>query len=71
MTYPSRISTQEKIIPRQDPVVYGSKDDSAILNEKELNFFADNGYLVLPGLLADEVETLLGVFSANLRKEKN
>ncbi len=60
MTYPSRIFSQEKIIPREEPVVYGAGDSPAILQPHSLRFFAENGYLVLPGLLADQVEELVG-----------
>lgn len=59
MSYPSRVYSQETIIPRQEPVIHGDGKHPSILQEKELNFFADNGFLILPGLLADQVETLL------------
>ena len=59
MAYPSRVYAQEKIIPRQEPVVHGTGHRPSILQERDLNFFSENGYLVLPGILADQVEALL------------
>lgn len=56
--YPSRIDGQERVLERKDPVVYGRAEDGPLTRE-QLDFYSDNGFLVLPGLLADQVQTLL------------
>ena len=59
MIYNSRTSQIEQVIPRQEPVVYGQGNRYDILSEEELRFFAENGYLIKPGLLSNEVEALV------------
>ncbi|SET37150.1 ectoine hydroxylase [Salinibacillus kushneri] len=56
--YPSRVSSLPSIMERKDPVVYGSKADGP-LNNKELDFYKQNGYIFFEKLFADdEVEML-------------
>lgn len=57
--YPSRTGSKERLIPRLDPVVYPSVDRAdGPLSKKQLQFYADNGYLVIPDYLPDQVEPL-------------
>lgn len=57
--YPSRFEPKASIIARQDPVVYGKTDDGP-LNQGQLHFFEDNGYLNFDDLLTpQEVQTCL------------
>jgi ectoine hydroxylase len=56
--YPSRVDDQERMIPREDPVVFGS-DFKGPLNEDQLSFYDQNGFLILEGLMSDVVDDLL------------
>ncbi len=56
--YPTR-KEKESYIERQDPVVYGAFDKQGYLNEEQLRFFNENGYLVLEGVLQDWVQPIL------------
>lgn len=56
--YPTRVAA-ESIITREEPVVYGKGDRKNILSQQDLAFYAENGYLIKPGLLADKVEAVL------------
>ncbi len=56
--YPSRIDDQERLLPRTDPVVYGSAENGP-LDQQQLNFFDDNGYLIIPGLMQDCIPACL------------
>ena len=57
--YPTRTSDKETFIDRKEPVIYGDSKRHNILSNKELNFFNDNGYLIKPGLLENEVNQIL------------
>lgn len=58
--YPSRTGEQEKIIPRIDPVVYGSADASLphSLSASQLDDFDKNGFLVFPDYMPEMVKPL-------------
>ena len=56
--YPTRTAL-ESVIARQDPVVYGSGNRNSILSQQDLNFYAENGFLIKSGLLADKVDSVL------------
>lgn len=57
--YPSRFGTEARITPRQDPVVFGKPGDGP-LNEGQLRFYEDHGYLHFDDLLdAAEVQQCL------------
>lgn len=57
--YPSRFEPEARIIARQDPVVHGRADDGP-LNQGQLHFFEDNGYLNFDDLLSpQEVQSCL------------
>ncbi|MGM8228807.1 phytanoyl-CoA dioxygenase family protein [Cellvibrio sp. ARAG 10.3] len=58
--YPSRTGADEQVIPRKDPVVYPNPSLSEKpLAKDSLDFYADNGFLVLPDYLPEQVEPLL------------
>lgn len=61
--YPSRKGTPEKIIPRQDPVVYShpsqnsqSHNDHPLppISPEDIQFYRDNGYLIVNNLFTQE-----------------
>lgn len=52
--YPSRISSQPKILPRVDPIVYGDANDGPLSNE-QLKQYEQNGFLILPGFLSRNI----------------
>lgn len=55
--YPSRLAADERIVPRADPVVWGEADGP--LDPELVAAFDDDGFLVLPALLApSEVDEL-------------
>src|SRR5690606_18806712 len=57
--YPSRFGSQVRITERLDPVVYGTAD-SGPLNEQQLHFYENNGFLHFDSLLTPaEVKTCL------------
>ncbi|MDF1797312.1 MAG: phytanoyl-CoA dioxygenase family protein [Coxiellaceae bacterium] len=56
--YPSRTDEQERLSERIDPAVYGTADDGP-LDQQQLDFYDDNGYLVIPGLMQDCVNDCL------------
>ncbi len=58
--YPSRNGAKEDIIPRVDPVVYPgyTPDPEHQLNAEQLNFYEDNGYLILPDHMPEAVPPL-------------
>lgn len=59
--YPSRTGSEERIITRKDPVVYpaSSPNMPRPLADEPLDFYADNGYLVLPDYMPEMVQPLL------------
>ena len=65
--YPSRCAPQPELLPRQDPVVYGAWREDAPLDQKQLESFDRDGYLVLENIfdsaeldaLQDETRSLL------------
>lgn len=57
--YPSRVSDEPRILPRQDDVVYSRWSRDAPLSEQQASAFARDGFLVLNDLFEPgEVETL-------------
>lgn len=56
--YPSRIDDKERILDRRDPAVFG-QPEKGLLTREQLQFYDNNGFLVLSGLMADKVEGLL------------
>ena len=52
--YPSRVSSRPKIIPRLDPIVYGNADDGP-LSAEQLKDYEQNGFLILPGFLSQNI----------------
>jgi len=56
--YPSRLSTQPQLLPRQDPVFYGKWDRTAPLTLEQTKHFDEHGFLVLENLFTkSEVDT--------------
>jgi ectoine hydroxylase len=58
--YPTR-GAEERIIERQDPVVYGEAGATGefSLNTKQLKYYEDNGFIIFPELFsADEVDAM-------------
>lgn len=69
--YPSRVgATEDSLRERIDPVIHGDAAFSSphTLTARQLESFDRDGYLVLPGLMADRVE-LLRAEMARLSKE--
>lgn len=58
--YPSRNGGEETIIPRTDPVVYSDvrADDGQALNASQIEFYSENGYLILPDYMPEAVAPL-------------
>ena len=55
--YPTRTSSECKLVPRTDPVVYS--DSFSILSRERINFFKENGFLVFDNLFSStEVNVL-------------
>lgn len=53
--YPSRVSSEVRILPRVDPVVYrNERTNSGPLTAEQLSFYEQNGYLNLTGFFAPE-----------------
>lgn len=52
--YPSRVSSQPRILPRVDPIVYGDADDGPLSNE-QLKHYEQDGFLILPGFLSQNI----------------
>jgi ectoine hydroxylase len=48
--YPSRIHSQPRITPRQDPVVWRRARANAPCSETEIAHYEENGFLILPDL---------------------
>lgn len=65
--YPSRVGGQARVLPRQDPVVYG--DRPALLSEKQWASYERNGYLFLPEFLAPSDVRVLTEATNALREE--
>ena len=59
--YPSRTGCNETILPRLDPVVYGSTqpDREYSLDQEKLDYYKKNGYLILPDYMTEMVDPLL------------
>lgn len=57
--YPSRVTSIESIQQRLCPVVYGNGAKHQILNDEDLSFYAENGYLIKHNLLEDMVQPIL------------
>lgn len=58
--YPSRVSDEPKVLPRQDEVVHGQWSPKAPLSQEQVSAFDRDGFLVLHDLFdAREVETLV------------
>lgn len=57
--YPTRTRDVERIIPRQDPTVYSPLEKEGYLTKEQLQFFDENGYLVIEGVLEDKVQKVL------------
>lgn len=45
--YPSRVYPEPKLISRTDPVVYNHSIEQPVINEDQLAFYEENGYLFL------------------------
>lgn len=55
--YPSRKGKPAKIITRQDPIIYTDSPDTSVLNQEHLDFYQQNGFLVLHNFFsAEEIE---------------
>lgn len=58
--YPSRVSDEPKVLPRQDEVVHGQWSPQAPLSQEQVSAFDRDGFLVLHDLFdAREVQTLV------------
>ncbi len=66
--YETRLPDIETIHPRIEPVVYGQGDRFGQLTQAQCQFFDDNGYLVLDGVLETEVDNILNEIP-RLKKE--
>ncbi|MGX5915217.1 phytanoyl-CoA dioxygenase family protein [Aliidiomarina sp. Khilg15.8] len=58
--YPSRNGSEEVILPRLDPVVHGQGKPAGKhqLSQAQLQQYADNGFLTIPGYMDDVVDTI-------------
>ena len=58
--YPSRVGKNETIMDRQDPVVYDTHipDSPHALSQQDLDFFNDNGYLIIPDYMTNDVDNI-------------
>lgn len=58
--YPSRSGSEETILPRMDPVVYGDGRPMGKhhLDEDQLQRYAENGFLTIPGYMDDVVDSI-------------
>lgn len=55
--YPSRKGEPAKITQRQDPVVYTDSPDHSVITQEDLDFYQNNGFLVLHNFFsAEEIE---------------
>lgn len=52
--YPSRLSTPQGLVARQEPVVYGQEPMEAGLTPEQWQSYADNGFLVIPHYFSGE-----------------
>ncbi|KAL6050841.1 Ectoine dioxygenase [Balamuthia mandrillaris] len=50
--YPSRMVQEPHIIPRKDPVLWGTEKKAGPLTREQLEFYRDNGFLVLNGIFS-------------------
>ncbi|KAL6075195.1 Ectoine dioxygenase [Balamuthia mandrillaris] len=50
--YPSRMVQEPHIIPRKDPVLWGTEKRAGPLTREQLEFYRDNGFLVLNGIFS-------------------
>lgn len=59
--YPSRTGQDERITPRMDPIVYGGiqPEMENTLSSEQIEYYQDNGFIVLPNYMPDWVEPLL------------
>lgn len=65
--YPSRRETTPRIIPRDDPVVYGTWSPSSPLTKDQVDRFGRDGYLVLPDVFTEsEIHNLQSAATALL-----
>lgn len=58
--YPSRTGGAERILPRTDPVVYGSGQATGPygLTPQQVAHYRDKGFVILPGLMEDVLEDI-------------
>jgi ectoine hydroxylase len=62
--YPSRQASKPRLIPRHDPVVYGARQDGAPLTAAQTEYYAENGFLHLEKVFAeDETDALLSALA--------
>lgn len=66
--YPSRSGAKPALLPRREPVLCGMADTGPLDNER-LQSYADNGFLTLDGLFADDEIAAWGNELASMRKD--
>lgn len=52
--YPSRIDDKPRLLKRYDPIVYGQPSTPGPLNQKQVGFYKENGYLFFENLFSQE-----------------
>lgn len=57
--YPTRQDASEYIIERVEPTIHGDDNENGYLSQNQLDFFGENGYLILPGLFEKETIGIL------------
>lgn len=58
--YPTRLADEERLMPRQDPVIWSEWSESAPISRAEADSYIDNGYLIRRDLFSgDEVQMLV------------
>ncbi|MBI1366776.1 MAG: ectoine hydroxylase [Alphaproteobacteria bacterium] len=67
--YPSRVTAEPDIRPRQDPVVFGDWDSAAPLTQEQFVFYKENGFLSLEQVFSPDEIAYLQEESVRLRRD--
>lgn len=69
--YPTRLPDGEKILPRQDPVLYSEWDESAPISREDAEHYREKGYLVMNNVFSSEEVSKLIETSRALREDSS